>query len=121
MIAVPPRWVAGLTLALLLALVAGVTSCRHRAVRAEAARVEAGQHSAATESGHDAIETVANAAARDAGDEALTRTNEKEIRNARGANDRVDDAVTRAGIDGLCRRAAYRDGERCRLRGAAAR
>jgi len=105
-----------LALALLLGLIAGVTSCRHRAVRAAAARIETAQQGAATASGHDAIETVSAAAARDAAEDTLTRTNEKEIRDAQGAGQPVDPAATRAGLDGLCRRAAYRDAQRCKLR-----
>lgn len=111
-------WIA---LALIFALITGVTSCRHRAVRAAAARIEAGQAAAATDSARDAIATADRASSRERDSDTLTRTNERNIRDAHGADQTLDPAVARAGLDGLCQRVAYRDSQRCKLRGAAAR
>ena len=83
--------------------------------QAAQARVERGQTKALGESARDAIATQGAAGARERASEELTRTNEKEIRDAKGADDRVDPAVRDAGLRAQCRRAAYRDSERCRL------
>ncbi|MES2904711.1 MAG: hypothetical protein V4696_11040 [Pseudomonadota bacterium] len=112
-------WIALAMLVLIIALV-GPSTCRKLAQ--ESARARLGEESAraATGSGRDAVATVGAAARREAQSSDLTRTNEQEIRNAQGAAVPVDPAVRDAGIGGLCRRPAYRDHERCRLRRAAA-
>ena len=112
-------WVALAMLVLIVALV-GPSTCRKLAH--EAARARLGEETArsAGASGQDAVATVGAAARREAGSADLTRTNELEIRNAQGADVPVDPAVRDAGLGGLCRRPAYRDTERCRLRRAAA-
>ena len=113
-------WIACALLALVLAMV-GPTQCRKiERMRAEA-RIGGEQGRAASANARDAVASGSAAAARERESDALTARNDKEIRNADGANVAVGDAVARAGIDGLCRRDAYRDSERCRLRGAAAR
>ena len=109
----------GLALLALLLLVVLPGSCRRERNAAATARVEQGAARAASDSGRDAVETVGRAAARREAGEAITRTNDKEIRNAQGADANMAIAVRDAGIDGLCRRDAYRDEPRCRLRRAA--
>lgn len=113
-------WIALALLAAVL-VTAGPAACRKiRGLEAER-RLAVERKDAATASGADAVETVGSAAARERASDTLSDTNEREIRYAQGADVRVDDRATAAGIDGLCRRAAYRDSERCRLRGAASR
>jgi len=112
-------WITIATIGLLLAL-AGPAMCRK--INAESARARLGEASAtaASRNGEDAVATVAAAARREQQSDALTRDNEREIRHAQGADLAVDPAVRDAGLGGLCRRPAYRDDQRCRLRGAAA-
>jgi len=113
-------WIAFAIFAVLLAL-AGPAACR-KLNNAEA-RARLGEESAraASRNGEDAVATVGAAAHREQQSDALTRDNEKEIRDAQGADDRLDPAVRDAGLGSLCRRPAYRDLERCRMRRAAAR
>jgi hypothetical protein len=100
---------------------AGPAACRR--INAEAARARLGEATAkaASSNGEDAVATVGAAARREQQSDLLTQANEKEIRDAQGADALVDPAVRDAGLGGLCRRAAYRDHERCRLRDAAPR
>ncbi|WP_265587125.1 hypothetical protein [Sphingomicrobium arenosum] len=123
------RWWQGLSSLLRAALVAVLVgalllplACQRQARQAAAqARAEREGARAEAAAGREAVEAV-GAHARAASDsEALTRANDKEIRDATGADAMVDAGVHGAGLDGLCRRAAYRDDERCRLRGAGPR
>lgn len=113
-------WVALVVLLLILAAV-GPSGCRRIAYESARARLGEEAARAASASGRDAVATVGEAARRETQSADLTRTNELEIRNAQGADARVDPAVRDAGLGGLCRRPAYRDDQRCRLRRAAAR
>lgn len=83
--------------------------------QAAQAKLEQAQGQAAQQSANEAIGIITNTAQNEAAGEALTRSNEREIRNAPGASDKVNPAVRDAGIRSLCRRAAYRDSERCRM------
>ena len=117
------RWWPWVTLAVAaLALVlAGPAACK-RAARLEAEqRVADEQRRSSTASARDAIETVGTSNIRERRSDDLSTENEREIRDAKGANEVIDPAVTGVGIDSLCRRATYRDSERCRLRRAASR
>lgn len=76
--------------------------------RVDDAQVEAAQNSAA-----DAINTVEQAGKREASSEDLTRSNEREIRGADGAGDRVKPGVDYAGRAALCRREAYKNDPKC--------
>lgn len=116
----------------LLAMIAGVIvlillvgftvrSCDQRRDRAAQERLEAAQAGAAAESSADAINTVSRSGDAAAASEELTRTNEKEIRNAEGADARVGAGVDVAGRRSLCKRAAYRDDPKCKLFGAPSR
>jgi len=101
---------------LLLGLIAfGVHSCDQRRSKAAQSRVERSQAEAASNSAADAINTVAASNARETASEELTRSNEKEIRNAQGADTHVGAGVNAAGRNSLCRRAAYRDDSKCKL------
>lgn len=77
------------------------------------ARLGRNQADAAAESGADAVNTVGRAADREAAIEELTRDNERSIRNAEGSDAEVAAPVRDAGLDALCRRAAYRNSLRC--------
>ncbi len=99
---------------LILALVAfGTSQCSKRRDAASQARMDAAQGQAASESGRDAIGTVARSGEAAAASEELTRANEQAIRNATGADDRVNLAVHVAGLKALCRRKAFADDPRC--------
>jgi hypothetical protein len=106
-------------LAALIALVAIppllVRSCDIHRNKAAQSRVEAGQAGAASNSAADAIGTVAASGQAAAASEDLTRSNEKEIRNAKGSNAAVDPAARDAGRRALCLRRAYRDDPQCRM------
>lgn len=78
-------------------------------------RVDAGQASAAANSAADAIGTVTASGARETASEELTRSNERDIRSAPGAGERVNAGVNAAGLQALCRRDAYRNSERCKI------
>ena len=77
------------------------------------ARLGRNQASAASESGADAVNTVGRAGDREAGDDALTRSNEEDIRNAEGSDATVAPGARDAGLAALCRRRAYADDPRC--------
>lgn len=81
------------------------------------ARLGRNQAEAAAQSGAGAVNTVGAAGDREAAGDALTRSNEEDIRNAEGADAEVARPVADAGLAALCRRAAHRDSPRCvRLR-----
>ena len=113
-------WLVLAAAALVLAL-AGPAACKRAGRLAAEKRVATEQQRSSSANARDAIATTGASAERDRQSADLTIRNEREIRNAQGANQPVDPSATRAGLDGLCRRAAYRDGERCRLRRAPAR
>jgi hypothetical protein len=101
---------------LLLGIIAlGVHSCDQRRSKAAQSRVERSQAEAASNSAADAINTVAASGGRETASEDMTRSNEKEIRNAQGADAHVGAGVNAAGRNSLCRRAAYRDDPKCKL------
>lgn len=77
------------------------------------ARLSKNQAEAAAQSGSDAANTVGAAGDREAASDALTRDNEKDIRNAEGSDAPVAAPARDAGLDGLCRRAAYRNDPKC--------
>jgi len=113
-------WIIIAMIGLLIAL-AGPAACRK--LNSESARARLGEASAtaASRNGQDAVATVGAAARREQQSGQLTQSNEKEIRNAKGADAPIDPAVRDAGLGGLCRRPAYRDDEQCRMRRAAPR
>ena len=113
-------WAAA-AVALFVMVLAGPAACKRSGRIAAEERVDRAQRSAAADNARDAIAAAGAANERERGSDDLTIRNQREIMHAEGAQMPVDPAATRAGLDGLCRRAAYRDSERCRLRGAAAR
>ena len=117
------RFAPWITIVMIVLLIALVAPAACRKLNHDSARARLGEESAraASRNGEDAVATVGTAARREQQSDALTRDNEQEIRDAQGADEPIDPAVRDAGLGGLCRRPAYRDSERCRLRRAAAR
>ncbi len=116
------RQIAGRLIAMVVAalvLVAAVTfglyQCDQRRNEAAQGRVDSAQAGAQQESGADAINTVSAAGQREAGSEDLTRSNEREIRGAEGANERIGPGVDYAGRAALCRRKAYENDPKCKV------
>ena len=98
-----------------LMLLAGPAACNKIRSMGAQAKVNGAQSNAFVNSAGDAVETIGNANSRERSSDDLTATNSKEIHDAPGAKVQVDPAVDNAGLRSLCRRAAYRDSERCKL------
>lgn len=111
-----PRAIAAAILGLVLIVLVlfGASQCTKRKNAASQARVEQSQAQAAQESAKDAINAVAASGARESASEDLTRSNDREIRAADGASERVGAGVNYAGRAALCRREAYRNDPKCR-------
>lgn len=92
-----------------------IRSCQQSAQHAVENDLNKGQMGALTNSAADAVNTQGAANARERASEDLTRSNEREIRNAQGADTAVGSDLNAAGLRAQCRRAAYRHTERCRL------
>lgn len=114
--------IAGRTIALVVGVVLliaavtfGVTQCDKRRNEAAQSRVERSQAEAASNSAADAIGTVSRRGAEETASENLTRDNEREIRGADGAGERVKPGVDYAGRAALCRREAYRNDPKCKV------
>ena len=114
--------IAARTLALIAAIIAlvvlamWVPSCiqKQRSAAAQA-RTDAAQAGAAQNSAADAIGTVARSGEAEAASEAMTRNNERDIRAADGANDKVKAGADTAGRRALCRRIAYAKDPKCKV------
>jgi hypothetical protein len=98
-----------------LLIILQVRSCEQARQKAAESRLEKAQGKAVVQSAKDSIATQATAQAREQASEQMTSENTKEIRDAKGADAKVDPAVSDAGLRSLCRRPAYRSSERCRL------
>lgn len=107
--------IAGLILVALVLGLLQVRSCTQAKQQAAQSRVDQGQQGALRNSAADAVGTVGAVAGNQAAGEAIGRTNEEEIRNAKGADARVDPDANDAGLRALCRRASHRDDPACRL------
>jgi hypothetical protein len=114
--------IAGRTIALIVgillligAVTFGVTQCDKRRNQAAQGRVDDAQSGAQQNSAADAIGTVSAAGQRETGSEELTRSNEREIRDAEGAGERIKPGVDTAGRAALCRREAYRNDPKCKV------
>lgn len=106
--------IAVVALALIVAFV-GPAQCRRINSQASQAKLERAQSTAAAESAKDAMIVVSGAGEREAGSEGLSRSNEREIRAAPGASERVNSGVDLAGRAALCRREAYRADAKCAM------
>jgi hypothetical protein len=111
------RLIGIVVIALLVAAVifGGPAACSKMRSMAAQGRMDRSQGEAHANSSADAVNTVAASGEASAASEALTRSNEEEIRNAKGSNQAVDPAARNAGLASLCRRAAYRDDPKCRV------
>jgi Flp pilus assembly protein TadB len=89
----------------------------YQKTRSQAAqsRVERSQAEAQSNSSAAAVNTVAASGEASAASEALTRSNEKEIRDAKGSDAPVDPAARDAGLRALCLRRAYSADPKCRV------
>ncbi len=114
-------WQVWAAISLVVGTAAFMTQCQKSRNEDAQAKVDRSQADAFTNSAADAVNAQGAANAREAESDALTRSNERTIRDAQGSTDKVNPAVRDAGLDSLCRRPSYRDSERCRMRGAAAR
>jgi FtsZ-interacting cell division protein ZipA len=100
---------------LLLGIIAfGVHSCDQRRSKAAQTRLQSAQGEAQSNSAADAIGTVERSSEAAEASENLSRNNERDIRSAQGASDKVNPAVRDAGIAALCKRQAYENDPRCR-------
>jgi hypothetical protein len=106
--------IGGLILVAVLAVLL-LGQCEKRREEAAQARVERESAKAGAESAKDAIGTVTRRGAEETASETLTRDNERDIRSAPGAGERVDSGVDVAGRRALCKRAAYRDDPKCAM------
>ena len=104
-------------LVLVVIVLGGLQFCSWQRARQQAAqsKVDRGQAGAARESAAEAVNTISDVAANQSASEDLTRSNEREIRNAEGASDRVNPDVGAAGVRAICRRAASRNDPKCRM------
>lgn len=111
------RLIAMVVAAILLIAIAGfaLNQCQKRRSAAAQARVDRSQAEAASESARDAIGTVTRRGAEETASEQLTRDNERDIRAAEGANDRVNMGVHSTGLRALCKRDAYKHTPRCKI------
>jgi hypothetical protein len=102
-------------LALVLVSLFAVNQCSKRRDQAAQSRVDAAQGNAAAESSADAINTVSRAGEAQAESEALSRANERDIRAAEGAGERVGAGVNAAGRRALCKREAFKNDPKCAI------
>lgn len=114
-------FIAGLSWKIIAAVVAVVLllgflqlrSCQQSAQHAAENDLHKGQQGALVNSAADAVNTQAGANQRERESEDLTRSNEREIRHAKGADAAVDADVHATGLNALCRREAYKNTPRC--------
>jgi hypothetical protein len=100
---------------LIVAVSLFVRSCDNRRDRAAQSRVDEAQAGAAAESSADAINTVSRSGEAQAESEALSRANERDIRAAEGAGERVGAGVNTAGRRALCKREAFKNDPKCAI------
>ncbi len=93
----------------------GPAACQKIRSLSAQSKVTQGQTDALRNSATDAVNTQSETNKRETDSEDLSRSNEKEIRDAKGANDPVNPDARDAGLRALCRRAAYRDDPKCRV------
>lgn len=101
---------------LLVIIFGGLRACQEfRNVKAQS-KVDRGQAGAFRNSASDAVDTIGDVSSNQAAGVEIGRRNEEEIRNAKGADQRVDPAANAAGLRALCRRRSHRDDPACRVR-----
>lgn len=108
-------WVIPAVLLFVMLFIWGPAACNKIRGLEQQTKIDRGQIEASHQSGSDAVNTVGTVASNQMQSEDLTRSNEKEIRNAQGANDAVNPAVRDAGLRALCRRKASAHDPKCRV------
>jgi Flp pilus assembly protein TadB len=106
-------WVAVAAVAVLLIAAAWWQAGAGARREAAVARTGAALSASRTASAAQATETIAAGAERDAATDRQTQETAHAIDNAPGAHQRLDPALARAGLVGLCQRAAYRGRPEC--------
>lgn len=99
-----------------LLLLWGPAACQKIRSLGAQSKIDQAQGSAFQNSASDAVSTQGATNQRQSQSEATTRANEKDIRDAEGANDAVNPAVRDAGFASLCKRPAFRRSETGKLR-----
>lgn len=99
----------------ILAFTLGPAACNRIGGLETQVKVDSGQHGALVNSVHDATGTISNVSADEANGVRIGRTNEEEIRNAKGADMRVDPGANAAGLRALCRRSSHAHDPACRV------
>jgi hypothetical protein len=108
------RWIGiGLLLAVLIGGTVTLRSCQTARTAKIEAKLNQNQTGAALESGADAVGTIGAQGAAEDDVDRITRENEREIRQAEGADVPVHPDVHSAGMRALCQRAAYRGRREC--------
>ena len=107
--------ILGFLAVLMIVALVYMSGCEERRALGDQKKIERGQTGAVIESGMDASNVQANVATNDAASAELGRSNEKEIRDAKGSDVAVAPDAQSAGLRSLCRRAAYRDRPECRM------
>lgn len=98
---------------IVITLGSGITACQKIMSQKAQNRITSGQLGASQASGTDAVNTAGNVAANEAATADLTRTNEVEIRDAKGADAAIDPAVRAAGVRAFCRRRSAAHDPKC--------
>jgi len=119
-----PSWLTNISMRVVGLIVGGLIllglvlftfhQCSKQRSQAAQARVERSQAEAASNSAADAINAVTGVGSNQAASEELGRANEKDIRAAQGAGDRVGAGVNAAGRAALCKRKAYTNDPKCK-------
>jgi hypothetical protein len=93
----------------------GPAACQKIRSLGAQSKIDQAQGGAFQNSASDAVTTQGDTNKRETESEATTRSNEKDIRNAEGANDAVNPAVRDAGFASLCKRPSFRRSEAGKL------
>jgi hypothetical protein len=117
----PYGWIAAAIGAVLVVALAWFVLASWQASRTASAEAKVGAAlgEARGKSAGEAVDIVAAGAGRDAAIDAQTLETDDAIKTAPGAGQAVDPGVHGAGLDGLCRRAAYRGRPECVQRAGA--
>jgi len=100
-------------------LIFGISQCNGERSAREESRLRQNQASAISQSARDAIAAEGALRSQETFSDQVARENADEIHNAAGAEAAVSPGVRAAGVDSLCKRAAYRGSEQCLRRSSA--
>lgn len=108
--------IGALILLLGLSVWGGLTAWQHWRSAASQSRVDTGQSGALRDSAVDALNTQASGVRYEEHIREIDRVHEKEILNAPGAKQEVDDGVYDAFVRSVCSRASAREDPACGVR-----